>query len=154
MLTGQADSDVGFFPNADVLQNFRDFVYESQNIHSQHPMKRSSCGRVLLKVTIVLRMQNRRILNLPALCRMLESEFGSEWLDLMWLNTHIVTMEQLSFEQQVQLMADTDILISVHGSVFANCIFQRPHSAAIAIMQSRHMEYVLPQVIYINLSPT
>lgn len=44
-------------------------------------------------------------------------------------------------------MRNTDIFIGVHGSAFINvALFMAPHSVCIALMQSRHIEFVLPQV--------
>lgn len=47
---------------------------------------------------------------------------------------NIVVFEGLSFSEQVRKMIDTDILLGVTGSGFANSLFLLPHSAAVPIM--------------------
>lgn len=105
---------------------------------------------VLLKVTIVLRTHNRFILNYHELLEMLRSSYFNRIIDQEWLNSEHhsgISFDTLSFKEQVSIVMETDILIAVHGSVFTNAMFMSPDSAAIALMQSRHIEYVLVQVI-------
>ena len=115
-------------------------------------------GKRLIKVTIVLRTTNRFILNFNEVLQLLgysDSNTGigisgspfEHTLDYTWLSTHAsIVMDTLSFKEQVELMRKTDIFIGTHGTVFTNALFMESHSVAIALMQSRHIEFVLPQV--------
>lgn len=120
-------------------------------IDTDSPRPPLSLPFVLLKVTVVLRTHNRYILNYHELIELLSSSpslYGV--IDQEWLHSEHhsgVVFDTLSFQQQMTLMMETDVLIAVHGSVFVNAMFMTPHSVAIALMQSRHIEYVLPQVI-------
>jgi hypothetical protein len=127
----------------------------------------------LIRVTIVIRQHSRRILNLVAVQQVLRA---SEVVDPEWSTTgtvenqrgggKVVVMDTMSLQEQVNenrkthhlicyfiyisqilLMRDTDLLIGVHGSAFTNAaLFMRPHSVCIALMQSRHIEFILSQV--------
>lgn len=171
----QGDSDVGFFHNKSMLQRFRSHVWTqlspvevrpstwnrdtSPPIQSkqrkQYENKRKE--KRLIKVTMGLRKMNRLILNYGDILRLLGVSAGSthitgspfaDILDYDWLNAHSnVVMETLSFREQVDLMRETDIFIGAHGSVFTNGLFMKPYSVVIALMQSRHIEFVLPQVL-------
>lgn len=63
-------------------------------------------------------------------------------VDEEWLLGHILPFDGLSFQEQVTLMAETDVLVSVHSAALFNGIFMRPGSAAINIMNGRFIEYV------------
>ena len=109
-------------------------------------------GRVVssyqgIRVTIIVRAHNRYILNYPSICALIQSQYHSH-LDHQWFGLHRhVVMESLPLHAQVELMRDTDVLISIHGTAFVNTLFMRPDSVAIALMQSHHVEYVLPPVV-------
>lgn len=158
-----------------------------------HPAGGSPLQRQL-RVTVVLRYGNRRLLNLPQLHRcLLYQILGSssssysvsaaeKLAAVQWVH-----MEALTFDEQRLLMQQTDLLIAVHGSVFINAALfmgvpavalhpprrspslaaaapaapaapsgddgaradaggEQLLSASIALMQSRHIEFALPQV--------
>ncbi len=105
-----------------------------------------------VRVLVVLRHHNRRILNFGAVVRALQSlRNASHMYPAMPLPIEVqfVAPETLTFVEQVRLMARSDVLIAVHGSVFVNAaLFMRRGAVCIAIMQSRHLEFVLHQVLH------
>jgi hypothetical protein len=173
-LTGQGNTDAGFFKDRETLYRFREHVWASTNPTLFRSICASSYRRValeptlcpldldvvapassapepvLLKVTFVLRSHNRFILNYHELLAVLRSPALQGVVDQAWLDADRhrgVVFDTLPFREQMALMLQSDVLIGVHGSVFANAVFMAPHSAAVALMQSRHIEYVLPQVV-------
>ena len=93
-----------------------------------------------VRVTIVLRgSPSRAMLNLPQLLHIL---YNTHFIDIQWLREHISTFELLSFKQQVIIMSQTDIFISVHGAAIINSIFMRTGSVMINILNGPFIEYV------------
>ena len=108
------------------------------------PQQQQQRGPYKIKVTFAIRLANRRVLNLPQLLRAIELQ--SDVVDMRWLEEHIFPLESIPFRDQVAIVAQTDILVGSHGSLFANCVFLRPHSVALALVPSRHIEFALPQL--------
>ena len=165
-ITGQGHSQQGYFLDRKTLTEFRSFVWShtiddvdygvcddsgvgdfppSQTPSQTQTLYSTPNKTRLLTVTILIRTFNRYITNYDEIYTLLQSY--NNILDMEWLEEHrAVVMDSLSFAQQVKLMRDTDIVISVHGTALVNSVFMQPYSVAIALMQSRHVEYVLPQV--------
>ncbi|MBM08573.1 MAG: hypothetical protein CMF69_03215 [Magnetovibrio sp.] len=72
------------------------------------------------KITFILRRGTREITNLD----FVKKELG---------NIHYIYMEDLTIEQQLKHIADTDILIGVHGAGLAWCIFMKKNSLLIEL---------------------
>lgn len=151
VIFGQANDKMGFFVSSKSQQEF-----QKHSFNSLSPFERENCTtdqnsseiNKKIKVSIVLRLHNRRIRNLDAIQEILleNDAIDKEWL--MSSERGILSLESLSFEEQISLMKEIDILIAVHGAAFINAaLFMTPHSTCIALMQSRHIEFVLPQVI-------
>jgi Glycosyltransferase 61 len=109
---------------------FRDYVYETMGV--DHAAIEPG-PNTALKITVLMRATNRWILNLKELLSLLET-MGIA--DVPWLQSHVLELEDMSFVEQVAVMAETDILISPHGAALTNLIFMRPHSAVIELMTS------------------
>ena len=71
-------------------------------------------------------------------------------VDKEWLLNHTFPFDGLSFQEQAILMAETDVLISVHSAALFNGIFMKPGSAAINIMNGRFIEYVFSPPLRYN----
>jgi hypothetical protein len=106
--------------------------HQPQNTGGGHSHRR-------LRVTISVRTGGRYILNLPAL---MEIMVGTGLVNARWLREHVVVLETLSFEEQVRIMAQTDVLICVHGAAVINGIFMRPGSVVLELFNARFVEFV------------
>ncbi len=92
-----------------------------------------------LKVSIILRPGKfRRILNLPALQQVL---LQSGLVQSTWLLSHSVYFENLSFQNQLDLLSQTDVLIAVHGAGIMNGVFMRPGSSVISMQSAHNLEF-------------
>lgn len=162
---GQANSFTGLFANSSVQSSFRQRAYQSYAPIDTAPLTIESTEEVVtsleddafssqknnrykLKVAFVLRWYNRRIVNLPALHRILAQ---SGLVDMDWLDHHNQGkwryLEQMSLQDQIQLFKETDLLIGAHGGAFANAaLFMQPHSVMIEIMPSRFLDPSFRQV--------
>ena len=49
----------------------------------------------------------------------------------------MIKFDNMTFEQQVQIMANTDLLISIHGAQLTNALFMRPGSGVIEIFNPK-----------------
>ena len=58
---------------------------------------------------------------------------------LRTIDAHSLMMKfgNISFEQQVQIVANTDLLISIHGAQLTNALFMRPGSGVIEIFNPK-----------------
>jgi hypothetical protein len=106
--------------------------HQPQNTGGGHSHRR-------LRVTISVRTGGRYILNLPAL---METMVGTGLVNARWLREHVVVLETLSFEEQVRIMAQTDVLLCVHGAAVINGIFMRPGSVVLELFNARFVEFV------------
>jgi hypothetical protein len=106
--------------------------HQPQNTGGGHSHRR-------LRVTISVRTGGRYILNLPAL---METMVGTGLVNARWVREHVVVLETLSFEEQVRIMARTDVLICVHGAAVINGIFMRPGSVVLELFNARFVEFV------------
>lgn len=160
---GQASSFTGLFANSSVASDFRERAYQTlreaeevTEVQTEQPpdgghffgLSTHKTNQYKLKVTFVLRWYNRRIINLPALHRVL---MDSGVVDVDWLNSPINSRwrypEQMSLRDQIQLFKETDLLIGVHGGAFVNAaLFLQPNSVVIEIMPSRFSEPFFHQV--------
>lgn len=79
----------------------------------------------LSSITFVRRIKRRLILNYDGIARelRLKTQF----------NIITAKMEGLTYKDQVELMASTDIYLSNHGAQLANIIFLRPNSIVIEL---------------------
>jgi hypothetical protein len=107
-----------------------------------------------LRVTLISRPHNRRILNLDELIRVIST---SGLVDMTWFmksgggSTHGIYLESFSFRDQVYLMKETDLLIHTHGSVMSNYIFLKEYSAVIEIMTSPWYQMATATAISMNI---
>lgn len=165
LLLGRVTTHTAYFGSRAIAQSFKQFVYEKLSIqctiNSTWPVsslvhtdekKAFRSGLRLLRVTIALRPgPSRRILNLPEVLSLLLSLKGRPFdgrmsgrslIDESWLRDHILIFDDLTFSQQVALMYETDVFISVHGAALINGIFMREGSVAIDILNGRFIEFV------------
>lgn len=162
IVLGRTNTRKMFFPSKDLAVLFKAFVYEQlkltslQRRHKQkasgHRMKSTGYASALtpshtvvhhtlessklLKVTFAIRAgSSRKVLNLPALLSYCSSmNNGGASIDLNWLENHVVMFELLGFKEQVSLMHETDILVTVHGGGVLNSIFMEASSVVLQIL--------------------
>lgn len=60
-------------------------------------------------------------------------ESYSNQLGLIATVSKVLQMGSLSFDEQKEVIQNTDVLIAVHGAELANCVFMRHHAALIEI---------------------
>jgi hypothetical protein len=114
--------------HVDRVRTFSEIAGNSREIHRR------------LKVTWILRSgSSRRVLNFPAVQKMI---LETGLVDTRWFMSHIMYFDNLSFHEQVYILSQTDILISVHSAGLFNGIFMREQSAAVQIFNSRFIEFV------------
>lgn len=107
-----------------------------------------------LRVTLISRPYNRRILNLHDVIHVITT---SGIADLDWFMTHGggstggIYLESYPFTQQVQLMRGTDILICTHGSGTSNWIFLTEYSAVLEILTSPWYQMIAGTPIIMNI---
>ena len=106
---------------------FRNSVYKSLGI-TRRPLGR------LVQVTF-LRRKDRVLVNTEQIERLL--------LEIKDLTLKVVTMDSLSFEEQVRIMAETDLLISPHGAGLTNSIFMQQERAVLELFPSKLWYYEL-----------
>lgn len=75
---------------------------------------------------------------MAAVIRTLE---GTGLVHREWLRMHTRTFDMLTFAEQVQLMALTDVFVSTHGAAAMNAIFMRPGSVFVDVLNGPYMEY-------------
>lgn len=83
------------------------------------------------KTTLTLIQRNcrcRNIINLPVVQRAL-----SRYCDRNNFALNIVMLEKASFQEQLRLMADTDIFIACHGAAMTNAVFIRKNGIVIEL---------------------
>lgn len=84
--------------------------------------------------------KGRRILNEPALIQLLE-KYGFD----------IVCMGTLSLREQINLMANTNVLVGPHGAGMAHCLFMPEKSLVIEIFSPQYIApCMLPVVDYLK----
>lgn len=137
VIFGTLELSLPFLSNSKVGRDFQNYTFNFLNIQdastadSEFELTNNALSpNDKLKITIFLRPQNRWIMNLNDIIRMIESTGLS---DANWLTSHIIHIELLSFREQVEIMSQTDILIAPHGAALTNLIFLRPHSAVIEV---------------------
>jgi hypothetical protein len=150
LLLGRANSHVTFFGSKEIALSFKSYILSSLGI----PVKEQSAGYPpplipardrLLKVTFILRSgPNRLINNFPQVRALLD---GSPYVDKMWLTRHILFIETLTFKQQVQLMYDSDVVITIHGAAIVNGFFMRTGSVLIDTYNGRYLEFVFDPML-------
>jgi hypothetical protein len=109
----------------------------------QPPTDTSTISR---NVTVLDRARKapRHITNLAATLDVVR-KYGKE-------PNHVVIEGEMTFEEQVRLMANTGVLVTVHGAGLMNQIFMQPGAATIEIFPD-HMKHVLYERVahYANL---
>jgi hypothetical protein len=114
-------------------------TYCSLHVIADHQTQHPAAGHRRLRVTISVRTGGRYILNLPAL---METMVGTGLVNARRMQEHVVVLETLSFEEQVRIMAQTDVLICVHGAAVINGIFMQPGSVVLELFNARFVEFV------------
>ena len=157
-LLGQGNAHMGFFHDKQLLKEFREYSWNYVDIYnsdsnsgrgnnSSSNTHESASGYKGIQITIIVRAHNRYITNYPELCDLILRQYHT-YIDIDWFNQYKhVIMEVKSLYEQIYIMKYTDLLISIHGTSFINTLFMNSYSVAIAIMQSHHIEYVLPPVV-------
>jgi hypothetical protein len=111
--------------------------HHHQDHHHHHVKSPSLTPNHPLKVTLISRSHNRRIRNLDEILSYFSS---SSLIDQHFFHTYGglltrgVYLEILSFQQQIQLMKSTDLLIFTHGAAMTNILFLQEYSGIIEIM--------------------
>lgn len=85
-----------------------------------------------LKIIVVNR-RDRKLLNSNNLLAVLHETLIQENLLQQETVLDIVEFEDTTFDEQVHLMSETDIVIGVHGAAMTNLVFMKPCSVAIEI---------------------
>jgi hypothetical protein len=162
LLLGRSNAHVTFFGNSQLASVFRKFVYDKYDI----PCDAGSCREWTmqsgtgfgidndyqssfldiptirrdrpLRITIGVR-SDRKIGNFAELLASIRA-LGN--IDEYWLDTHLLSFEALSFEEQVRVMADSDVFISTHGASVINGLFMRTNSVVIDIFNGPFFESV------------
>jgi hypothetical protein len=93
------------------------------------------------RITVITRIGSRNVINIDEAVDLIRS-YG---LDVNWIQE----MGHLSFQQQVQAMAETGILLAVHGAGLANVMFMPAHSVVVEITP-----YILYASMYRDLAAT
>lgn len=141
LLLGRSNSHVRLFGSEHVAESFKHYLYDRLFIRKDVVLPKiiPPIRRLPLKVTIALRPgPSRLILNLPEVVEWLNSQL---FIDSEWLLSHIFPFENLLFNEQVEIMANTDIFLAVHGAAIMNCIFMQRGSVAIDVFTGRYVEY-------------
>jgi hypothetical protein len=111
----------------ELWRGFREFLMNgmmqmktsSSSIPSQQPQQPQQ-----LRVTFVQRLQSRRILNLDELVHAIQPEV----VVVSQVKVRVVSFEDMALEEQIQVMADTDILVGADGTNLINGILYMPMS--------------------------
>lgn len=97
---------------------------------STRPIPR--CNRTTTNVVVVQRKGKRRILNVDELAAAVQKLFGTS-SEFGRGHVHVVAFEELSFAQQAQLMARTDVMNGVDGTGLFNGNFMPTGSYVLRI---------------------
>ena len=125
MLCQSIDISKKYFPE------FLQSIYNSLSITPKKaPHKRED-----IVVTYIMRKAPRYLEKREELFDILESEFQ--------VKVNPVYFEKLTFEEQVQTVANTDILIGVHGNGLTNLLWLPEHGSAIELFPKKchHYDY-------------
>jgi hypothetical protein len=166
LLLGRSNNHVGFYGSTNNISLiFKEFIYnefdipltftlsslyneynnnecniDNNNNNLPNNEDNISIRDIKLKITICIRPgPEREILNLVQVVNLLKT---FKFVDKYWLDKHVITFDELSFINQVNIMSKTDIYISLHGASIFNGIFMRENSVVIDILQARFIEYV------------
>ena len=144
-LLGRSNSHIVFFGNKTLAKEFQNYVFNSMNIsliNESNELNGESIPirKRLLKVTIILRSNFylRKINNLYEIIQML---LKTKLINKKWLFLHIIRLENISFQKQIEIFHQTDIAISIHGAAIINGIFMKQNSVFIDIFNGNYLEY-------------
>jgi len=144
LLLGLPNAHVTFFRSSLLAASFKKYMLASLKISeekAQHLLLRER----KLRVTIALRAGPHRLLsNFPAIHKLL---LDSHLVDKLWLNKHILTMDLMAFNEQVKLMANTDVFITIHGATVMNGIFMKKGSVVIDIFNGFFVEFIFEPIL-------
>lgn len=94
-------------------------------IYSRFDIKHHSTKKIM---TLVQRSTSRTIVNINAL-----SDSLQRFCSRIGYDFQVVKLENLSFKEQVQLMANTDIFIAYHGAALTNAPFIKKNGIVLEI---------------------
>lgn len=80
-----------------------------------------------LVLTFIDRREKRRLINTDSHIKALQHQFPA-------IKIQSVDFASISFEEQVQISSETDILVGVHGAGLTHAMFQRPGSTLVEII--------------------
>jgi hypothetical protein len=103
-----------------LLREVRQLVLQAYKIENIVPFRKVYVSRLKAKM--------RRVINEYQLYELLE-EKGFE----------IVFFETLSFEEQIRLAAETEILIGMHGANLTNILFMSPTASVIELLNEKNL---------------
>jgi hypothetical protein len=154
LLLGRANSHIAYFGSKQLARSFREYVYSLPKVNVALASLPQGAGdpaadpaggqgeyyrQRKMKVTIVMKSgKSRSILNIDDIIRVIKRS-GS--VDEQWLDSHMLVFETLSFSEQVQIMAHTDVFVGVHGAALFNGIFMQEGSAVLEIMNGPFAEH-------------
>ena len=139
LVLGRANSHFAFYGDPLIAKAFKSHVYSNLGISG------TDVRGPLLRVTVVLRAGPYRMFtNFPAMREML---INSGNVDPDWLDSHTVVVDLMSFKEQVELAASSDVILTVHGAAIGNAIFMREGSVVIDIFNARFVEFFLEPML-------
>eukprot|EP00597_Dinobryon_sp_UTEXLB2267_P000021 CAMPEP_0170056770 /NCGR_PEP_ID=MMETSP0019_2-20121128/49_1 /TAXON_ID=98059 /ORGANISM="Dinobryon sp., Strain UTEXLB2267" /LENGTH=306 /DNA_ID=CAMNT_0010261355 /DNA_START=1578 /DNA_END=2498 /DNA_ORIENTATION=+ len=167
LILGRSTTHTIYFGSEEMASSFKEFVYRQLGIGTPVHLPSISTQRTktnlteklsfrsgerLLRITMALRPgPSRLITNLPEVTQLLLSLTGrptdgrmnmKSLIDKDWLLSHMYPFDDLTFKEQVTVMSETDVFISVHGAALINGAFMKKGSVAIDILNGRFIEYV------------
>merc|ERR1712129_297409 len=89
-------------------------------------------------------MQFRNIANIPQIVKMIKEEFP------IYYNVEIISWEDYSLKQQIQIMARTKLMISLPGSGIMNAFLLQDDSALFCYCQKAQEQSIDLLSIYVN----
>ncbi|KAF3908138.1 hypothetical protein ABW21_db0209742 [Orbilia brochopaga] len=118
-----------------LLDTFRTRVLSFYGINDDqkfdiHEGKAIWTGGGGIKIIIIARGHNRRIINMEDHVRAIHEKYPS-------VNVAIVKLENYSIEDQLRLVRHTDVLIGVLGAGLTHILFQRPGSVVVELQHPR-----------------
>ena len=64
-------------------------------------------------------------------------------VDVRWFLAHTMYFDGLTFSQQIAIMSESDILVSVQAAALLNGAFMREGSAVVSLFNARFSEFFL-----------
>eukprot|EP01040_Poterioochromonas_malhamensis_P011574 gene11574-12624_t len=116
-------------------QNDLNFLHASDAfLMTNHLLNRPLClyhgeKEKILQDIVRITLLNQRILNIEDIKK---DVFRSDWISYE-TEFKVMSFDGKSFQDQVKVSADTDIMIGIHGAAFTNAVFMKPCSVLIEV---------------------